>query len=305
MDTKIRFPLNKSTKYNFKFLDKCVYCGQPCETYLPMDFNFFNKEYAETYSFSLQVPYCTKDAKEGKRNSKVVKYTMYIGVLLIIGLIIYIIYSNISGIFGALSGTTLYELIILGVIFGGLATGILVLFFIGGYAISYIVRAVLSLFNKSYKQTPIMNGLLGFEWGFSKDEKEIVFGFSNPSIALEFEELNNQPEIQEEQPEKEKYGEKQKKLETDKKSSQEWDSEQPKKQEVPIIDKSDLSYDEQKVLQLTYEAVHNTVNPNWEISQTLNISSSEALDIQENLRKKIGGDTIYEMIQLAEEKDLM
>lgn len=65
---------------------------------------------------------------------------------------------------------------------------------------------------------------------------------------------------------------------------------------------SELSDEEQQVIQIISEAIQNSTNSTFGISNALGISHIEAIRYRKSLRKKLGVNTNEELVELAEKK---
>jgi hypothetical protein len=131
------------------------------------------------------VPYCSKHAKESKRNETVLMLSMLIPFFLFT---IMIVIMGIKGKIKA-SGFLYYVLIY---------AGYLILAGVLGMVIALIVKGISSLFSKSFKDTPFFtsSGALGIKADMRLDKNGNPFAIEltvlNREVAEELKKLNRE-----------------------------------------------------------------------------------------------------------------
>ena len=173
-----------------RFPDRCVNCGQPKHTVLPMKLNLGFPKRGQRVLMDFPVPLCAECERKERRMTNVTLLPFFVvGIVVCVSVFIQVWLMTPDG---ATSQTLGFSLPIGALV--GLSAGV-----IGGSIIEYALKLLFArAYGRSLSQRPLTifglfsdsENVIGVSTKFTDGRKSLKLTFENDEIAREFEKLN-------------------------------------------------------------------------------------------------------------------
>lgn len=175
-----------------KFPDRCVHCGKPKDTVLPMKLNMGVQKRGQGVMMDFPVPLCAECEAKERRVTYVTLVPFVTAGFLLCGLAFVPVWlitpdGTTPGTLGFSVSVGMFAGIVVGIIGGTVVEFVLKFLFAPVYGQLLLKRppTVFSLFSDS-------EDVIGLSARFTENKKSLKLTFENNEVAKEFEQLNSQ-----------------------------------------------------------------------------------------------------------------